>query len=96
MDPPSYGRGPGGEVWKIETELYDFLVQCTQILSDNPLFVLLNSYTTGLSAQTMANVLSMTVGERFGGTATSDEIGIPVNDKKIILPCGSSARWVIK
>lgn len=96
MDPPSYGRGPGGEVWKIETELYGFVQQCTDVLSDNPLFVLLNSYTTGLSSATMANVLTMTVGKKYGGNATADEIGIQMKDKGLILPCGSSARWVMK
>lgn len=96
MDPPSYGRGPGGEVWKIETELYGFVEECAKVLSDKPLFVLLNSYTTGLSAATMANVLTMTVGKRFGGVAEADEIGIPMKDKGLILPCGSSARWVMK
>ena len=95
MDPPSYGRGPGGEVWKIETELYGFVQQCVEVLSDNPLFVLLNSYTTGLSAATMANVLTMTVGKKYGGVATADEIGIPMKDKGLVLPCGSSARWVM-
>lgn len=96
MDPPSYGRGPGGEVWKIETELYGFVCECVKILSDRPLFVLLNSYTTGLSAQTMSNVLKMTVGKRFGGEAEADEIGVPIREKGLILPCGSSARWVMK
>lgn len=95
MDPPSYGRGPGGEVWKIENELFEFVELCTKVLSDNPLFVLLNSYTTGLSAHTMQNVLTLTVGEKFGGIATSDEIGIKMKDKGLILPCGSSARWVM-
>lgn len=96
MDPPSYGRGPGGEVWKIETELFDFVSQCVGVLSDNPLFVLLNSYTTGLSAATMANVLTMTVGAKYGGEAQSDEIGILMKDKSLVLPCGSSARWVMR
>ena len=74
MDPPSYGRGPGGEVWKIETELFGFVQQCAEVLSDNPLFVLLNSYTTGLSAATMANVLTLTVGKKFGGVATAEDV----------------------
>lgn len=96
MDPPSYGRGPGGEVWKIETELYGFVCRCVELLSDNPLFVLINSYTTGLSAATMANVLTMTAARKFGGSALADEIGIPIKDKGLVLPCGSSARWVMK
>lgn len=96
MDPPSYGRGPGGEVWKIEDELFEFVELCTQVLSDNPLFVLLNSYTTGLSANTMQNVLTLSVGKKFGGISSSDEIGIKMKDKGLILPCGSSARWVME
>lgn len=96
MDPPSYGRGPGGEVWKIEDELFEFVELCTQVLSDNPLFVLLNSYTTGLSANTMQNVLMLSVGKKFGGISSSDEIGIKMKDKGLILPCGSSARWVME
>ena len=93
MDPPSYGRGPGGEVWKIETELFKFVNRCVEVLSDEPLFVLLNSYTTGLSASTMQNVLDLTFNKKFKGTSSADEIGIPMTDKGLILPCGSSARW---
>lgn len=93
MDPPSYGRGPGGEVWKIETELYKFVSLCAEVLSDKPLFVLLNSYTTGLSGYTMQNVLQMVLGDKFKGTFTSDEIGIPMSENKMILPCGCSARF---
>lgn len=93
MDPPSYGRGPGGEVWKIETELYGFIMRCAEVLSDNPLFVLLNSYTTGLSAATMENVLNMIFTNKFGGFAKADEIGIPMEENGLVLPCGSSARW---
>ncbi len=96
MDPPSYGRGPGGEVWKIETELYKFVSLCAEVLSDKPLFVLLNSYTTGLSGYTMQNVLQMVLGDKFEGTFTSDEIGIPMTDNKMILPCGCSARFTGK
>ncbi|OQB14720.1 MAG: Ribosomal RNA large subunit methyltransferase K [Firmicutes bacterium ADurb.Bin193] len=93
LDPPSYGRGPGGEVWKIESDLFGFLKRCVFLLSDSPLFVLLNSYTTGLSAQTMKNVVDMTVGKKFGGKTYADEIGIPMSENGFILPCGSSARW---
>jgi len=93
MDPPSYGRGPGGEVWKIETEIFNFVNRCVEILSDEPLFVLLNSYTTGLSASTMQNILDLTFGKKFKGISSSDEIGIPMTDKGLVLPCGSSARW---
>lgn len=93
MDPPSYGRGPGGEVWKIETELFGFIERCAELMSDTPLFVLLNSYTTGLSAATMENVLNMVFTKRFGGSAEADEIGIPMQENGMVLPCGSSARW---
>lgn len=94
MDPPSYGRGPGGEVWKIETELYRFVTLCSQVLSDRPLFVLLNSYTTGLSGATMKNVLEMVLGGRFKGSFEADEIGIPMSENNMILPCGCSARYI--
>lgn len=93
MDPPSYGRGPSGEVWKIETELYNLVTLCSQVLSDRPLFFLLNSYTTGLSGYTMENVLRLILGEKFQGEFSSDEIGIPTKDGGLILPCGCSARF---
>ena len=93
MDPPSYGRGPGGEVWKIEDELYPLIQDCISIMSDNPLFFLINSYTTGLSACILENVLSMTVKRQFGGTVTADEIGLPMRASGMPLPCGISGRW---
>ena len=93
MDPPSYGRGPSGEVWKIENELYPLVCECVKILSDKPLFFLINSYTTGLSAQVLINVLTMTVGEKYGGKITADEIGLPMKANGLILPCGISGRW---
>ena len=93
MDPPSYGRGPSGEVWKIENELYPLIEDCMKILSENPLFFLINSYTTGLSAQILINVLSMTVGKKYGGVTEADEIGLPMSANGLILPCGISGRW---
>ncbi len=93
MDPPSYGRGPSGEVWKIENELYSLIEDCMKILSENPLFFLINSYTTGLSAQILINVLSMTVGKKYGGVTEADEIGLPMSANGLILPCGISGRW---
>lgn len=93
MDPPSYGRGPSGEVWKIENELYPLIEDCMKILSDNPLFFLINSYTTGLSAQVLINVLSMTMARKFGGRVMADEIGLKMTSNKLILPCGISGRW---
>lgn len=93
MDPPSYGRGPGGEVWKLEEELYSFVELCAQVLTEDPLMVLLNSYTTGLSASVMQYILSAVIGKRHGGTVQSDEIGLPVTGSGCVLPCGASAIW---
>lgn len=93
MDPPSYGRGPSGEVWKIEDELYPLIEECMKILSDNPLFFLINSYTTGLSAQILINILTMTIKRKYGGTAEADEIGLPMSSNGLVLPCGISGRW---
>ena len=93
MDPPSYGRGPSGEVWKIEDELYPLIKECMEILSDKPLFFLINSYTTGLSAQILKNILALTVEKKYGGRVTADEIGLPIKNTKLILPCGISGRW---
>ncbi len=93
MDPPSYGRGPSGEVWKIENELYPLVLDCMKILSQKPLFFLINSYTTGLSAEVLINVLSMTLGKRFGGKITADEIGLKMQSNGLVLPCGISGRW---
>lgn len=93
MDPPSYGRGPGGEVWKLEDELYNFVELCSQVLSDEPLMVLLNSYTTGLSASVMKYILTSVVSRKYGGAVTADEIGLPVTSSGGVLPCGASAIW---
>ncbi len=94
MDPPSYGRGPGGEVWKIENEVYSFVEECSKLLTDESLMVLINSYTTGLSPSVMEYILGETVVKKFGGTTESDEIGIPVSSKPgRVLPCGASAIW---
>lgn len=92
MDPPSYGRGPGGEVWKLEDQIYDLVKLCTGVLSDDPLFFLLNSYTTGLSASAMAYVLGVNM-QKFGGKVSAEEIGLPVTASGMVLPCGSSAIW---
>lgn len=93
MDPPSYGRGPGGEVWKLEESLYQFLELATQVLSDKPLFFMLNSYTTGLSPSVMSYMLSVLLKDKFGGSVSCDELGLPVTDSKICIPCGSTAIW---
>lgn len=96
MDPPSYGRGPGGEVWKIENELYPLVCECVKLMSDTPLFFLINSYTTGLSASVLSNILSLTMKNKFGGKVSADEIGIPMQSKSgLPLPCGISGRWQI-
>ena len=97
MDPPSYGRGPGGEVWKLENEVHGFVELCMQVLSDDALMVLINSYTTGLSPSVMEYILGETVQKQFGGSTQSDEIGIPVSSKPgRVLPCGESAIWLGK
>ncbi len=93
MDPPSYGRGPGGEVWKLEDSIFDLVNTCVNVLSDDPLFFLLNSYTTGLSPSVMAYLLGETVGAKFKGSVLADEIGLPVLESGYALPCGSSAIW---
>ena len=93
MDPPSYGRGPSGEVWKIEDELFPLVEDCVKILSDKPLFFLINSYTTGLSAEILKNILTMTLKKKFGGKVTADEIGLPMSASGLVLPCGISGRW---
>ena len=93
MDPPSYGRGPGGEVWKLEDCIYDLVQTCAGVLSDKPLFFLLNSYTTGLSPSVMAYILKDVLCGRFAGSVTADEIGLPVEATGSVLPCGSTAIW---
>ena len=92
MDPPSYGRGPKGEIWKIEDSIYDFIKLCTQILNDAPLFFLVNSYTTGLAPAVLTYMLSTEL-KRFGGHVDSQEIGLPVTKTGLVLPCGASGRW---
>ena len=93
MDPPSYGRGPKGEIWKIETSIYPFVQLCTKLLSDNPLFFLINSYTTGLAPSVLTYMLSTEVASTHGGTVKSDELGLPVTRTGLVLPCGASGRW---
>ncbi len=93
MDPPSYGRGPGGEVWKLEEQLYSFVELCAEVLSDDAKFVILNSYTTGLSPAVMKCVLELVLKSRRGGSVSADELGLPVTDTGCVLPCGSTAVW---
>lgn len=93
LDPPSYGRGPSGEIWKLEEQLYSFIELCSDVLSDHPSFVILNSYTTGLSPSVMEYILGVTVGERYGGSVSSDEIGLKCSAAGRVIPCGSTAIW---
>lgn len=93
MDPPSYGRGPNGEVWKLEEQLYSLVELCVPILSEHPLFFLLNSYTTGLSPAVMEYLLGVLIQKKFEGRISSDEIGLPVTRSGLVLPCGSTAIW---
>ncbi len=93
MDPPSYGRGPTGEVWKLEENLYPFVELCARVLSDEPLFVIINSYTTGLAPSVLTYILETLVSRRFGGRTVSGEIGLPVTETGLVLPCGATGRW---
>ena len=92
MDPPSYGRGPGGEVWKLEQNLWPFVSLCAGVLSEHPLFVLINSYTTGLSPSVLSYVTESIFRTRFGGKAESRELCLPVTESGLYLPCGASCR----
>ena len=94
MDPPSYGRGPKGEIWKIEDAIYPFIELTSQILSDDPLFFLVNSYTTGLQPAVLSYMINMTITKKFGGHVEASEIGLPVKDTGLVLPCGASGRWM--
>ncbi len=96
MDPPSYGRGPNGELWKLEQELYGLILLCTKVLTEKPLFFLVNTYTTGLSGRIMENVLHLTLEKQFGGISAVSEVGIPISHSGLVLPCGYSSRWQAK
>ena len=93
MDPPSYGRGPGGEVWKLENCVYDLVQLCAGALSEEPLFFLINSYTTGLSPSVMGYILGTVLQKKLGGSVQFDEIGLPVEQSGLYLPCGATAIW---
>jgi 23S rRNA (cytosine1962-C5)-methyltransferase len=92
MDPPSYGRGPKGEIWKIEDSIHPLVKLCTQLLSEKPLFFLINSYTTGLAPAVLTYMLSIEL-KKFGGVVKSDELGLPVSGSTLVFPCGASGRW---
>ena len=93
MDPPSYGRGANGEVWKFEENIADLVELCSKVLSDKPLFFLINSYTTGISSTVLENILKLTVEKKYRGKLRSGEIGLPMTNSKLILPCGIYGRW---
>lgn len=93
MDPPSYGRGSSGEVWRLEDNLYDFVALVSQLLSDEPLFFIINSYTTGLSASVLSYIMETLISKKHGGKTVSDELGLPVSCNGLALPCGSTGRW---
>lgn len=94
MDPPSYGRGPKGEIWKIEESVYPFIQLCSELLSDDPLFFLINSYTTGLQAGVLTAMLTQAVSSGHGGKCISDELGLNIEASNLVLPAGASGRWV--
>ena len=93
MDPPSYGRGPSGEIWKLEENLYPFVEMVSQVLSDDPLFMIINSYTTGLAPSVLGYLMDTLVTKKYGGHTECGELGLPVRDTGLVLPCGSTGRW---
>jgi 23S rRNA (cytosine1962-C5)-methyltransferase len=93
MDPPSYGRGPKGEIWKIEDSIHPFVKLCAEVLTKEPLFFLINSYTTGLQPAVLAYLLGIEIKARYGGSVAADEVGLPVTSNNLVLPCGASGRW---
>ena len=93
MDPPSYGRGPKGEIWKLEESLFPFIELCSKVLKEKPLFVLINSYTTGLQPAVLSYIMNTVLTQRLGGRVEADEIGLPVRENGLVLPCGASGRW---
>lgn len=95
MDPPSYGRGANGEVWKFEENLPDLIELCSKVLSDKPLFFLINSYTTGISSMVLENLLNLTIVKKYKGKVTHGEIGLPMTNSPLVLPCGIYGRWEI-
>ena len=93
LDPPSYGRGPKGEIWKMEENIFDFLGIVAELLSDEAAFVILNSYTTGLQPAVLSYMLNLQIAGRFGGKVEADEVGLPVTKSGLVLPCGATGRW---
>ena len=95
MDPPSYGRGPSGEIWKLEQNLFPFVELTSKVLSDDPLFVIINSYTTGLAPSVLGYIMDSIFRPRFGGRSECGELGLPVTDSGLVLPCGATGRWAV-
>lgn len=93
MDPPSYGRGPNGEVWKLEEKIHDLIKLCSKILTEKPLFFIINSYTTGIQPAVLSYLINIEVTKYYGGKVSADEIGLPVSSNDLMFPCGSTARW---
>ena len=94
MDPPSYGRGPSGEIWKLEKDLFPFVQLVSGVLSDNPLFFIINSYTTGLAPSVLGVIMDTIITTKYGGHSECQELGLPVTDSGLVLPCGSTGRWM--
>jgi 23S rRNA (cytosine1962-C5)-methyltransferase len=94
MDPPSYGRGPGGEIWRLEDDMFDFIKLCAGLLSGDAAFVFVNAYTTGLAPGVLTYMLETLITPNFGGSAEAGELGLPVGDTRLILPCGATGRWI--
>ncbi len=93
MDPPSYGRGTNGEVWQFESNIYELVDLCLKVLSDDPIFFLINSYTTGISSTVLADILNLTISKKYNGKIDAGEIGLPMQNSKLVLPCGIYGRW---
>ena len=93
MDPPSYGRGPKGEIWKIEDNIFDLIRLCSKVLKEDASFFLVNSYTTGLQPAVLSYMLNTVLVPEFGGTVEASEIGLPVTSSHLVLPCGAAGRW---
>lgn len=96
MDPPSYGRGTNGEVWQFEEDIYDLVMLCEKVMSDTPLFFLINSYTTGISSKVLENILKLCISKEHKGSVTSGEIGLKMKNVELALPCGIYGRWEAK
>lgn len=93
MDPPSYGRGPNGEVWKLEERIHDLIRLCAKVLTEDPLFFIINSYTTGIQPAVLSYLINIEITRYFGGKVSADEIGLPVSSNNLMFPCGATARW---